>query len=132
MARLLVVDDNPMMRTVMRAALERAGHEVVLAENGVRALEIGGGPFDLVVTDIEMPHMDGIDLVETIRERSPTAKILVISGRVSGPTLKGMTSEKSLAATAALEKPFTADRLVSKVDEILGQTIAGEPRPKSR
>ena len=121
-ARVLVVDDNAVMRSVMRAALERAGHEVTLAENGERALQAtaAGGAFDLIVTDIQMPRMGGVDLVTAVRKSSPEAKVLVISGQVEGLDLRDMTSAKSIGAQGSLEKPFTADRLVAKVAEILG------------
>jgi len=120
-ARILVVDDNAMMRTVMRAALERAGHAVTQAADGERALlALAAGPFDLIVTDINMPGMGGVDLVNAIRGSSPDAKILVISGFLDPSELKGMTSAKTLGVQGSLEKPFTADRLVTKVAEILG------------
>ena len=121
MARILVVDDNTMMRTVMRAALERAGHEVTQAQDGERALQaVAAAAFDLIVTDIQMPGMGGLDLVNRVRASSPAAKILVISGFLEGSELKDMTSAATQGVQGSLEKPFTADRLVTKVTEILG------------
>jgi len=120
LAQVLVVDDNAVMRTVMRVALEKAGHKVSMAEDGERALKAAAdGSFDLVITDIQMPKMDGVDLVQQLRKARPQAKVLVISGRVEGAELQGMTSSKTLGASGSLEKPFTADRLVSKVAELL-------------
>lgn len=121
MARILLVDDNTMMRTVMRAALDRAGHAVTQAADGERALQaLADGPFDLIITDIQMPGMGGVDLVNAIRASSPAAKILVISGWMEGSDLKDMTSAKTQGVQGSLEKPFTADKLVTKVAEILG------------
>jgi CheY-like chemotaxis protein len=121
LAQVLVVDDNPVMRTVMRVALERAGHRVAMAEDGERALKAAAdGKFDLIITDIQMPRMGGVDLVHALKKTLPEVKVLVISGRVEGPELQGMTSTKTLGATGSLEKPFTADRLVTKVAELLG------------
>ncbi len=121
MARILLVDDNTMMRTVMRAALERAGHAVTQAADGERALlALAAGPFDLIVTDINMPGMGGVDLVNAVRGSSPDTKILVISGFLDGSDLKDMTSAKTQGVQGSLEKPFTADKLVNKVAEILG------------
>lgn len=121
MAQILVVDDNAMMRTVMRAALERAGHNIVLAEGGDKALKAAAqSHFDLVITDIQMPGMTGVELVQALRKAIPDLKVLVISGQMEPVELHGMTSGKSLGVTASLDKPFTADKLVSKVAEILG------------
>lgn len=121
MARILVVDDNTMIRTVMRAALERAGHVITLAADGERALQaIAGETFDLIITDINMPGMGGVDFVKAIRAKLPQAKILVISGFLDGSELKDMTSAKTQGVQGSLEKPFTADKLVTKVAEILG------------
>lgn len=121
MARILLVDDNTMMRTVMRAALERAGHAVTQAADGERALQaLAAGGFDLIVTDIQMPGMGGLDFVKTVRAKTPSAKILVISGFLEGSELKDMTSAKTQGVDGSLEKPFTADKLVTKVAEILG------------
>ena len=121
-ARILVVDDNAMMRTVMRVPLERAGHEVTVAGDGESALKAvaGAAAFDLIITDIHMPRMGGVDLVHALRKSQSSAKVLVISGHVEGPELQSMTSTKTLGADGALEKPFTADRLVTKVAELLG------------
>ncbi|MSP50063.1 MAG: response regulator [Alphaproteobacteria bacterium] len=121
-AQVLVVDDNVVIRSVVRKALEESGHAVTLAENGERALQAGaaGSGFDLIITDIEMPRMGGVDLVTAIRKSRPDAKILVMSGRFVGADLKGMMSAKTFGVQGSLEKPFTAGKLVAKVAEILG------------
>ncbi len=120
--RILVVDDNAMMRTVMRSTLERAGHQVILADNGEKALKAAaeGGPFDLVVTDVQMPRMGGVDFVRALRKSRPDLKVLMISGAVDEGQMHGYATDKSLGISATLEKPFTADKLASKVAEILG------------
>lgn len=116
-----MVDDNAMMRTVMRSTLERAGHQVVLADNGEKALKAAAGePFDLMVTDVQMPRMGGIDLVRALRKSLPDLKVLIISGAVDEGQMHGYASDRSLSISATLEKPFTADKLASKVAEILG------------
>src|SRR5262249_10559781 len=121
-ARILLVDDNAVMRAVMRAALDRAGHQVTMAGDGEQALKAvtDGGVFDLIVTDIQMPKMGGVDFINALRKTLPDVKILVVSGRVEGFDLKDMTSSKNLGVTGYLEKPFTADKLASKVAELLG------------
>lgn len=117
MPKILVVDDNAMMRTVMRAALERAGHKVTLAESGEKALKAveSGEAFDLVVTDIHMPKMSGADLARALQKALPEIRMLLISGDADAINPKEFGT-----AVYSLEKPFTADRLASKVADILG------------
>lgn len=117
MPKILVVDDNAMMRTVMRAALDRAGHKVTLAESGEKALAIlgGGESFDLLVTDIHMPKMSGGDLIRALRKTLPNLAVLLISGDVDAINPREFDGD-----VYAMEKPFTADKLASKVAEIIG------------
>jgi two-component system chemotaxis response regulator CheY len=120
MTNILIVDDNAMMRSVMRVALARAGYEVTLAEDGAKALgKLGKGThFDLIITDLEMPILDGAGLVGALRRASCSSPVLVISGRVRGSELSRIASS-DLAVQGSLEKPFTAERLVSKVAELI-------------
>jgi len=68
MARILAVDDSPSMRQMVSVALAQAGHDVASASDGVEALKIAGAErFDLVITDVNMPNMDGITLVRELR-----------------------------------------------------------------
>jgi CheY-like chemotaxis protein len=122
MARILVVDDNAMMRSVMRIALQRAGHDVTIAEDGTRALAAfgTGGSFDLIITDMEMPRLDGRGLVEALRRATCASPVLVISGRYGESELARMAAGESPSVQGSLEKPFTAERLISKVSEMLG------------
>ena len=81
MSRILVADDEPAIRKVVRDALEREGHDVVTALDGQEALErFDEGAFDLVVTDLAMPRVDGLELVKELRRRSPLP-ILVLTVR---------------------------------------------------
>ena len=81
MARILVVDDDKVMRLLLRAMLERQGHSVVEAENGDEGLSYyRAAPTDLVITDIQMPVMDGLQMIKALRGDFPTAKIIAISG----------------------------------------------------
>jgi CheY-like chemotaxis protein len=119
-ARILVVDDNAMMRSVLRMSLQRAGHEVALAEDGLQAMKaIDGQSFDLIITDVQMPKMDGLDLVPALRKSLPDIKILVISGRVDGRGYEALAAPTKLGADGALEKPFTSERLIAKLAELL-------------
>ena len=80
-ARILVVDDEKVVRLLLRAVLERRGHSVVEAENGDEGLRYyRAAPTDLVITDIQMPVMDGLQMIKELRHAFPTAKIIAISG----------------------------------------------------
>jgi CheY-like chemotaxis protein len=120
MRRILIVDDNAVMRSVMRTALMRAGYEVALAEDGARALAKVGAdePYDLIITDLKMPELDGPGFIHALRSTSCPSPILVISGRFRAQDLVRIASE-DLGVQGSLEKPFTAERLVSKVAEII-------------
>ena len=88
MARVLIVEDEPTDRVIFGTLVERAGHEVYLASNAVQALNIHGGRrIDVVITDLHMPHIDGIELIRALRELLPDAAIIAVSG--SGPDLLG-------------------------------------------
>ena len=85
MARILVVDDDKAVRLLLRAMLERRGHSVVEAEDGAEGLQYyRAAPADLVITDIQMPVMDGLQMIKELRGDFPTAKIIAISGEKGG------------------------------------------------
>ncbi len=85
MARILVVDDDTAVRLLLRTVLERRGHVVVEAENGAEGLQYyRAAPTDLVITDIQMPVMDGLQMIKELRSAFPTVKIIAISGEKSG------------------------------------------------
>lgn len=84
-ARILVVDDDKAIRLLLRAVLERRGHSVVEAENGDEGLRYyRAAPADLVIADIQMPVMDGLQMIKELRDDFPTAKIIAISGEKGG------------------------------------------------
>lgn len=106
MARILIVDDEPDIRFMMRLIFEGAGHQVTEARHGVAALKfVKAGHTDLVTTDVMMPMMDGIELIRRLRSDPETEAIpiLVVSGN----------SELAIAANARLGKPFLAGELLS-------------------
>jgi two-component system chemotaxis response regulator CheY len=100
-ARILVVDDDKVVRLLLRAMLERRGHSVVEAENGDEGLRYyRAAPPDLVITDIQMPVMDGLQMIRALRGDFPTARIIAISGEksrlVAAQTFSQCTFEKPL------------------------------------
>jgi CheY-like chemotaxis protein len=107
MARILVVDDDAEVLAVIRRALTRDGHDVVTDLNGEAALEHAQNEdFDLVIVDLVLPGMDGLELMRTLRQRDAELPLLAISGGgvVSKEILLGMAEQ--LGAPGVLEKPF--------------------------
>lgn len=116
MSRVLVADDESAIRKVVRDALEREGHEVIAVIDGQEALErFEEGSFDLVVTDLAMPRVDGIELVKEIRRRSEVP-ILVL-------TVRGEEREKvrllDQGADDYVTKPFGVAELVARARALL-------------
>ena len=120
MARILVIDDEESLRRMVRHALEGEQHEVLDADDGKTALElIGKEPVDLVITDLYMPNMDGIEFTIRLAKQKPHPGILAMSG--GGFMEKGSLLEiaRRLGADATLAKPFTVRELLDAVDDIL-------------
>lgn len=121
MTRILVVDDDAMVRTALRAVLEDAGYEVFEAVNGRHGLEVfdHSAP-DVVVTDLLMPEMGGIETIIELRRRRCGAKIVAISGEggVRHPDLLGFA--RRLGADQILAKPFAPERFLVVIRSLLG------------
>ncbi len=81
MARILIADDELMMRKILSALFRSTGHEVMAAVNGYEALRLfSENPFDLVTTDCNMPVMDGSILAKRIKQKSPNTPVIMITG----------------------------------------------------
>lgn len=116
-ARILVVDDEPGVRSILADFVQALGHEVVLAENGEDALEqIAKTPVTLVLTDLIMPRMNGLQLARELRRRLPAMKILVVSGS-SGPVDAEAIRD---AGFAFLGKPVSFQDFQTAVEHELG------------
>lgn len=122
MSRILVVEDTRLMRDSLVDALASAGHEVVAADTGAQAVAqiAAGADFDLIVTDIIMPEMDGIQTIMEIQGLRPQARIVAISGgSVRLDKASGLETARRLGALAVLEKPFELDTLLAAVNAAL-------------
>ncbi len=128
MGRILIVEDTPLMRDSLVDVLSAAGHDVATAANGAEALEIvaDGSAFDVIVTDIIMPEMDGIQTIIEIQSMQPEARIIAISGGSARmEKAQGLDTARRLGAVAVLEKPFEVDTLLAAIDSAL----AGQDSP---
>lgn len=114
---VLLVDDEQRMREVVRIMLERAGHRVVEAESAEDAITQFSTmeSVDLLVSDLQMPGMSGLELFDRLVERRPSLRVLFISGAASAADLDTIRHKGAVL----LEKPFSAQALANKVREVL-------------
>lgn len=121
MTTILLVDDEDLLREGVREILEMSDYSVVEARDGEEALALFAvNNVDLVISDIVMPNMDGVDFVTRLRESFPDVPILTISGgsRVVSARF-GLDSALLSGANASLTKPFNAKQLLEKVQQLL-------------
>ena len=121
MARILIIDDDQQVRSVLRKMLVRAGYEVVSAANGKQGIRIfKENPTDLVITDILMPVMPGSRLISILRKEHPNVKIIAISGGGS-MNQRGsfLTLASDLGAHQILTKPVKFENLIATVEKVL-------------
>jgi DNA-binding response OmpR family regulator len=119
MAKLLIVEDDESVRMFVSRALERAGHQIDVAADGAQGLEFidaARGDYDLVVSDIRMPEMDGIEMAKAAAGLFPTMKIMLMTGyaeqRERAEELNGIILD-------VVQKPFTLAEIRSRVDAAL-------------
>lgn len=120
MQKILIVDDEPLIREGMKQALEMEDFQVEIAGNGSEALEIINdfNP-QLVITDIIMPEKDGIEVIWTLREKYPDVKIIAISGGGRISANDHLKIAKKLGANTILTKPFSTTELVEEINKVL-------------
>ena len=118
MALILFVDDAEHLRTVICEALEISGHEVVFTGSGKEALRLcQKRNFDVVVTDIVMPEVDGLELIRALRTLRRELPIIA----VSGASEEMLTIATKLGANATLQIPFDLQALLAAIDNVLRQ-----------
>ena len=117
MIRILLAEDDSALRTYLGRALENAGYEVISVDRGTDALPLlRSEHFDLLLSDIVMPEMDGIELAQRCAEISPDTKVMFITG-FAAVTLK---ASHEAPQAKVLSKPFHLKDLVIEVDRIFG------------
>ncbi len=114
---VLVVDDEEMARTNIEHVMRKEGHAVEIAANGKEALEkLAGREFNLVITDLKMEKMDGIQLIESIKHISPLTDVIMVTGHA---TVDSAVNALTKGAADYLTKPFKLDELRNTVKRIL-------------
>ncbi|MBH0112873.1 response regulator [Novosphingobium sp. YJ-S2-02] len=117
MIRILLAEDDQAMRTYLARALEKAGYDVVAVDRGTAALpHLEDGGFDLLLSDIVMPEMDGIELAQRCAEIAPGTKVMFITG-FAGVTLR---ASREAPQAKVLSKPFHLRDLVMEVQRVFG------------
>ena len=129
MSRLLLVDDDPLLRSAVRGWLEANGHEVITADCGVSGMmALRSDSIDLVIVDIFTPHMHGFESVRVFHNCAPETPLIAISGyvfaenRIPAPDFLRMALE--LGAARCLRKPFTPEALIGVVSSVLAERSA--------
>ncbi|HEY5683371.1 MAG: response regulator [Gammaproteobacteria bacterium] len=120
MATILTVDDTASMRQMISFTLNSVGHEVIQASDGKEALKLlQGKKVDLVIADINMPNMDGITLVKSLREQAEYKFIPILVLTTESQEAKRQQG-KVAGATGWIVKPFNPEQLLTIVNKVLG------------
>ncbi len=120
MNKILIIDDDHIVRKIVEKSLKKNGYEVICAYNGKNAVElISDSPPDLIITDILMPEKDGVELITEMKREYLGMKIIAMSGGGRINAENHLKIAKQLGADATLSKPFTTDLLLSTVNEVL-------------
>jgi two-component system chemotaxis response regulator CheY len=115
----LVVDDSASMRQLISFAIQDAGYGVILAENGKDALDkLGGAAIDMVITDLNMPDMDGIELITQLRSR-PAHKFTPIVMLTTEAQDEKKKLGKAAGASGWIVKPFSPEQLMNVVKKFI-------------
>jgi DNA-binding NtrC family response regulator len=115
--RILVVDDEDALRTVLSSELEGEGYHVRNAADGQEAINIlGNQEFDLILLDIKMPNVDGFEVLKFVKDRQPKTKVVMLTGFAD---LKNAIESKKLGAEDFVSKPYDLVDLLTTVERVL-------------
>ena len=119
MRKILAVDDSSSVREMVGFTLRKAGYEVVEAVDGKDGLDkAGGGKFDMIITDLNMPNVDGLQLIGAVR-KLPGYSFIPILMLTTESQAEKKDSGRKAGATGWIVKPFNADQLISTVQKLV-------------
>lgn len=117
--KILLVDDDPLVLESLDMTLKEFGHEVTPVDDGVYAVEEAArNDFDLLITDLIMPGIEGIETIRHFQKHHPGVGIIAISGGARVSSTPYLKIAKAMGAEATLAKPFTASELYEAVDRV--------------
>jgi len=126
--RVLVVDDEEIVRESYKRALTEAGYQVRTVESGSDALKAcRAESFDVMLTDLKMPEMDGVEVAQAMKEQFPDVRVVIITGY---PTRSSADRAAQLGIFDYLEKPLSPERLSAATAEILARPVKRTPVPE--
>ncbi|GGH69599.1 response regulator transcription factor [Phaeocystidibacter marisrubri] len=116
--RILLVDDEPILLKAVEFKLKKEGMDVTTATNGEMAIELltGGGRYDIVISDVMMPGLGGMELLRQVKESQPDTKVLLLTGLKTEDTV---VNAFDLGADDFMTKPFNPKELVLRVKKLL-------------
>ena len=125
MAKILIVDDEAPLLRMVSQVLRKAGHEATVASSGQEALDLYDlTGHDLVIMDLIMPEMEGLEAIIELRKRNEDVPILAISGGGRGGMLGYLNIARTFGADETLSKPFSIDELRMTVESLLSPNKA--------
>src|SRR5689334_5252558 len=129
--RVLVVDDDHLVRVTARVLLQDAGFEVIETAQGAAALHLLQSPgADLLLCDLFMPGVDGLEVIRGVRRQFPEVKIVAMSGGGFDGTMDLLSVARLLGASGVVQKPFTQRTLLSAIEQALRSSSAPGTSPR--
>jgi DNA-binding NtrC family response regulator len=120
MARILIIDDESQIRSMLRLMLERVGYEIVEAPDGIEGIrQYREKPADLIITDLIMPNKDGIGMIIDLKKEFPNVKIIAMSGGGVNRPEGYLDGAKKLGASCTLTKPIDREEMLMAVKDTL-------------
>lgn len=124
MARILLIDDDDLLRGVLAKALGHSGHETIQASDGKMGVDLARvTPVDIVITDLVMPVQEGVETIIQLRREQPKLPVIAMSGGATNSPVYLDIAGK-IGARRVLSKPFTPRQLIETIDEVLAEANA--------
>jgi CheY-like chemotaxis protein len=125
MPKVLIIDDDLAVQDALKAVVESAGHDVLVAGNGREGIDLmKSDSADLVITDILMPVKEGIETIKELRSTWPSLPVIAISGGGSRGNLNFLDFARSFGASRVIAKPVEPDVLLATIAELVGSKTA--------
>ena len=126
---VLIIEDDEFVKNMLRQTFKQAGYEVATASNGRIGVQLyQSEPFDIVITDLIMPDMEGIETITHLRKCNPGVKVIAISGGMRNDPIDFLHQAKAMGAHHVLEKPVSLDILLKAVEGLLPAGMTAGPR----